>query len=110
MFPNTPANDAERPGEVARLAALPILHGPLHGRLHGRLRIHVFTDEATGLEHVALVAGDVFRQERLATRDWGLVLARIPHFIGPGRLDRPYLEPKAQRSGNPLYPNGTPET
>jgi GTP cyclohydrolase II len=35
---------------------------------HGLFRIHVFTDGATGLEHVALVSGDVFGQERVATR------------------------------------------
>ena len=55
-----PANDAERAGELAPTADLPTRHG--------LFRIHIFTDAATGLEHVALVSGDVFGQERVATR------------------------------------------
>ena len=60
MFPKVPANDADRAGELAPIADLPTLHG--------LFRIHVFTDRATGSEHVALVSGDVFGQERVATR------------------------------------------
>ncbi len=60
LFPNMPANDAERGGEVAPVAELPTRHG--------LFRIHVFTDGSTGLDHVALVSGEVFGQERVATR------------------------------------------
>ena len=60
MFTNLPANDADRAREPAPVADL--------RTRHGLFRIHVFTDGATGSEHVALVAGDVFGQERVATR------------------------------------------
>jgi GTP cyclohydrolase II len=60
VLTNVPANDAERAGELAPVADLPTRHG--------LFRIHVFTDAATGSEHVALVSGDVFGQERVATR------------------------------------------
>jgi len=60
VFTKLPANDAERVGELAPTADLPTRYG--------LFRIHVFTDAATGLEHVALVSGDVFGQERVATR------------------------------------------
>ena len=136
FFTNTPANDAERVGDVAPVAELPTRHG--------LFRIHVFTERATGLDHVALVSGDVFGQERAATRIHsecltaagmlqrldvrsvslmtnnpdkiaqldraGMpVVARIPHVIGPGPLNHAYLETKEQRSGRLLYPNGVPE-
>jgi GTP cyclohydrolase II len=60
LFTSAPANDVDRAGEVAPVADLPTQHG--------LFRIHVFTDGATGLEHVALVSGNVFGQERVATR------------------------------------------
>lgn len=47
-------------GPLAPVADLPTRHGVF--------RIHVFTEGATGLEHVALVSGEVFGQERVATR------------------------------------------
>ena len=55
-----PANDADPAGERPPVADLPTRHG--------LFRIHVFSDGVTAAEHVALVSGDVFGRERVATR------------------------------------------
>jgi GTP cyclohydrolase II len=60
LFTNAPVNDPGAARQLAPVADLPTRHG--------RFRIHVFTDDATGMENVALVSGDVFGQERVATR------------------------------------------
>jgi GTP cyclohydrolase II len=60
LFKNLAFNDPRTSDQVTPVADLPTRHGVF--------RIHVFTDSATGLEHVALVSGDVFGQERVATR------------------------------------------
>jgi GTP cyclohydrolase II len=60
ILENPPVNDP-----VASIPLTPVADLPTR---HGVFRIHVFTDGATGLEHVALVSGDVFGQERVATR------------------------------------------
>jgi GTP cyclohydrolase II len=60
VFKNSPANDADLASELAPVAELPTRHG--------LFRIHVFTDTASGSEHVALVSGDVLGQEQVATR------------------------------------------
>jgi GTP cyclohydrolase II len=59
--PAVPRPESKGPRvELASVADLPTSHGVF--------RIHVFTDGATGAEHVALVSGEVFGQERVATR------------------------------------------
>lgn len=58
--PSSPSNDTRPCAQVAPVATLPTPHGVF--------RVHVFTEPATGLEHVALVSGEVAGQERVATR------------------------------------------
>lgn len=58
--PLPPSNDARLRAQVPPVATLPTPHGVF--------RVHVFSEPATGLEHVALVSGEVAGQERVATR------------------------------------------
>jgi GTP cyclohydrolase II len=60
LFESAPVNDLVANSQLTPVADLPTRHGAF--------RIHVFTEGVTGLEHVALVSGDVFGQERVATR------------------------------------------
>ena len=122
MFTNVPANDTDRTGERAPVADLTTRHG--------LFRIHVFTDGATGSEHVALddcrdygFAASMLR--RLGVRSVSLmtnnrdkiselsragvpVVARIPHVMEPGPLNHAYLDTEARRSGHLVYPSGMP--
>jgi hypothetical protein len=94
LFPNTPANVAERAGEVA----------PPPNCRHG-----MECSASTSSPTVSLMTNNLDKITQLS-RAAIPVLARIPHVIGPGSLNHGYLETKAQPSGHLLYPNGVPES